>query len=84
MAASIVSNRIAGTRITVWDVVYYLEKRRSLEEIAGILSLSDEQLREARGLLERVHGEAVGRKQPSVREHVSAAIREITVALEIR
>ena len=26
MAPAIVNDRIAGTRITVWDVLYYLEK----------------------------------------------------------
>ena len=31
MGDTIINNRIAGTRITVWDITYYLEKGRSAE-----------------------------------------------------
>jgi uncharacterized protein (DUF433 family) len=37
----IVKNRIAGTRITVWDVLHYLETGWSRPEIAATLHLSD-------------------------------------------
>gem|GEM_PF-1943382 len=40
----IVKNRIAGTRITVWDVLHYLETGWSRPEIAATLHLSDAQL----------------------------------------
>jgi uncharacterized protein (DUF433 family) len=40
----IVQNRIAGTRITVWDVLHYLETGWSQPEIAGTLYLSDAQI----------------------------------------
>jgi uncharacterized protein (DUF433 family) len=39
--------RIAGTRLTVWDVVPFLERGRSLEYIANVLPLSLEELEAA-------------------------------------
>ncbi len=45
MTAAIVNNRIAGTRITVWDVLHYLEHQRTPDEIAGILPITVEQVR---------------------------------------
>jgi uncharacterized protein (DUF433 family) len=47
MSAAIVNNRIAGTRITVWDVVHYLEAGRSADYIAEILPVSVEQMEAA-------------------------------------
>jgi uncharacterized protein (DUF433 family) len=47
MTAPIVDNRIAGTRITVWDIVHYLEKGRSPEYIAAVLPLTVEQVQAA-------------------------------------
>lgn len=48
MQAAIVNNRIAGTRITIWDIVHYLEGGDwSLEEIADVLRLSLEQVEAA-------------------------------------
>jgi uncharacterized protein (DUF433 family) len=48
MSAAIVNNRIAGTRITVFDVYHYLEDGDwTPEEIASVLSLSAEQLQAA-------------------------------------
>jgi uncharacterized protein (DUF433 family) len=44
MGDPIVNNRIAGTRITVWDVLHYLENGRSPEYIAGILPITVEQV----------------------------------------
>jgi len=40
----IAKNRIAGTRITVWDVLHYLETGWSYPEIAATLHLSDVQV----------------------------------------
>jgi uncharacterized protein (DUF433 family) len=40
----IVKNCIAGTRITVWDVLHYLETGWSRPEIAATLHLSDAQV----------------------------------------
>ena len=40
----IVENRIAGTRITLWDVLHYLENGCSCPEIAVTLYLSDAQV----------------------------------------
>lgn len=47
MGDTIVNNRIAGTRITVWDITYYLEKGRSPEYIAQVLPVTVEQVRAA-------------------------------------
>ena len=40
----IVKNRIAGTRITVWDVLHYLETGWAYAEIAATLHLNDAQV----------------------------------------
>ena len=40
----IVGNRIAGTRITVWDVLHYLEAGWSHPEIAATLQLTEAQV----------------------------------------
>jgi len=40
----IINNRIAGTRITVWDVLHYLETGWSCPEIAATLHLSEAQV----------------------------------------
>jgi uncharacterized protein (DUF433 family) len=48
----IVNNRIAGTRITVWDVLHYLETGWSQPEIAVTLHLSDAQVDAVVGYLE--------------------------------
>ena len=37
--ASIENNHIAGTRITVWDVLHYLENNWSLQEIGDLLNV---------------------------------------------
>ena len=43
----IVDHRIAGTRITVWDVLHHLENDWALDEIAEVLGLSDQQVQAA-------------------------------------
>ena len=40
----LVKNRIARTRITVWDVLHYLETGWACPEIAEILHLSEAQV----------------------------------------
>ena len=40
----IVKNRIAGTRITIWDVLHYLEAGWSRPEIAATLHLTEAQV----------------------------------------
>ena len=45
MSVSIVNNRIKGTRITVWDVVHYLEGNWTAQEIADVLRLSLDQVK---------------------------------------
>src|SRR6266436_129163 len=47
MTAAIVNNRIDGLRVTVYDVLYYLEAGRSHVEIAEILPLTLEQIEAA-------------------------------------
>jgi uncharacterized protein (DUF433 family) len=44
MSAVIVNNRISGTRITVWDIVHYLESHWSHTEIAQALRITEEQV----------------------------------------
>jgi len=44
MSAAIVNNRIEGTRITVWDVLHYLENGRSVAEICRWLPITKEQV----------------------------------------
>ena len=43
----IVDHRIAGTRITVWDVLHHLENDWPLDEIAEVLGLADRQVQAA-------------------------------------
>jgi uncharacterized protein (DUF433 family) len=44
MSVVIVNNRIDGLRVTIYDVLHYLEAGRSAEEIADILPLTTEQI----------------------------------------
>jgi uncharacterized protein (DUF433 family) len=47
MAVTIVNGRIDGLRITIYDIVHYLERGRSAERIAEILPLTLEQVQAA-------------------------------------
>ena len=47
-------------------------------------ALSDDKLREVRGMLETVLGAAEVKSQPHVSKHISAAIKQIDEALSIR
>ena len=58
MSVVIVNNRIDGLRITIYDVLHYLEAGRSPEEIADILPLSPEQIGAAVRYIEE-HRDAV-------------------------
>ena len=46
--------------------------------------LSDDKLREARGMLETVLGAAEVKDQPRISKHIAEAINQINVALSIR
>ena len=48
----IVQNRIAGTRITIWDVLHYLEAGWSRLEIAATLHLTETQVAAAARYIE--------------------------------
>jgi uncharacterized protein (DUF433 family) len=48
----IVNNRIEGTRITVWDVLHYLEAGWSQPDIAAIFNLSETQVAAATRYIE--------------------------------
>ena len=58
MRVAIVQNRIQGTRITVWDVLHYLETAWSHAEIAEILHLTEAQVAVAARYIEE-HKEAL-------------------------
>ena len=47
MSVIIVNNRVDGLRVTIYDVLHYLEAGRSAAEIADILSLTPEQVEAA-------------------------------------
>jgi uncharacterized protein (DUF433 family) len=48
----IVKNRIAGTRITIWDVLHYLEAGWSCPDIAATLQLTEAQVAAAARYIE--------------------------------
>jgi uncharacterized protein (DUF433 family) len=52
MSGTIVNNRIAGTRITVWLVLHYLEGGWSRREIAELFELSEDQIQAAMDYIE--------------------------------
>lgn len=65
----IVNNRVVGTRITVWDVLHYLDAGWTASEIATTLHLSDGQVAAAvqyitahRAALDPVHRQIEARK----------------------
>ena len=41
----VVNNRIAGTRITIWDVLHHIENNWSHRDIADVLGLTEDQVR---------------------------------------
>lgn len=42
--AAIIAHRIAGTRITVWDVLHHVENNWSIEAIAEVFNLTTDQV----------------------------------------
>src|SRR5215510_5540933 len=55
----IVQNRIAGTRITIWDVLHYLEAGWSRPEIAATLRLTEAQVAAAARYIEEHRDEVM-------------------------
>lgn len=55
MAHRIVNNRIEGTRITVWDVLHYLENGRTNEEICQWLPITPEDVDAAKAYIVANH-----------------------------
>ena len=55
----IVKNRIAGTRITVWDVLHYLEARWSHPAMATTLHLTEAQIAAAARYIEEHRDEVM-------------------------
>ncbi len=47
MSVVIINNRIDGLRVTIYDVLHYLEAGRSIADIATILPLTQEQIEAA-------------------------------------
>jgi uncharacterized protein (DUF433 family) len=67
---AIVNDRIAGTRITIYDIVHYLEAGRSPEVIAGILPVTVEQVRCAIRYIEE-HKDAVMAVHRQIEERIA-------------
>ncbi len=55
----IVKNRIASTRITIWDVLHYLEAGWSRPEIAAMLHLTEAQVAAAARYIEEHRDEVM-------------------------
>jgi uncharacterized protein (DUF433 family) len=55
----IVKNRIAGTRITIWDVLHYLEAGWSRPDIAATLHLTEAQVAAAAKYIEEHRDEVM-------------------------
>lgn len=49
---AIENHRIAGTRISVWDILHHLENNWSLQEIASLLGVSVDQVQAAADYIE--------------------------------
>jgi len=45
--AAIVNHRIAGTRITIWDVLHHLDNKWTVEEIAEVFGISPQEVQAA-------------------------------------
>ncbi|MBC8876825.1 MAG: DUF433 domain-containing protein [Planctomycetes bacterium] len=45
--AAIVNHRIAGTRISVWDVLHHLDNNWTLDEIAEVFGISPQEVQAA-------------------------------------
>jgi uncharacterized protein (DUF433 family) len=85
----IVKNRIAATRITVWDVLHYLETGWSQPEIAGTLHLSDAQvdavaryIEEHKEELMAVHRQIEARKARGNPPEITAKLAQSSTKLQ--
>jgi hypothetical protein len=59
MSVVIINNRVDGLRVTIYDVLHYLEAGRSATEIADILSLTAEQVGAAIRYIDEHHDEVM-------------------------
>lgn len=57
--ATIIRHRVAGTRVTVWDVLHHLENHWSIEAIADVLDLSTDQVQAAADYIREHHDEVM-------------------------
>ncbi|ETX07112.1 MAG: hypothetical protein ETSY2_13095 [Candidatus Entotheonella gemina] len=91
----IVKNRIEGTRISVWDVLHYLESRWPYPEIAGALNLTEGQVKAAVAYIEdhrdevlMVHRQIEARKScgnsPDIRAKVAKSRAKLQTWLKHR
>jgi uncharacterized protein (DUF433 family) len=64
---TIVEGRIAGTRITVWDVLHHHENHWSMEDIADVLGLSIDQVQAAMDYIQ-AHADDVMKTHRSIEE----------------
>jgi uncharacterized protein (DUF433 family) len=55
----IVDHRVAGTRITVWDVLHHIENGWSLADTAEVFGLSVEQIQDAMDYILAHHAEVM-------------------------
>jgi uncharacterized protein (DUF433 family) len=85
----IVNNRIAGTRITVWDVLHYLETGWSRPEIAVTLRLSEAQvgavaryIEEHKEELMAVHQQIEARKARGNPPEITAKLAQSSTKLQ--
>jgi uncharacterized protein (DUF433 family) len=91
----IVNNRIEGTRISVWDILHYLEAKWSHAEIAAALNVTETQVAEAATYIEdhqndvlRVHHQIEARKArgnpPDIRAKAAKSRSKLQVWLKHR
>jgi uncharacterized protein (DUF433 family) len=82
VSAAIVNNRIDGTRITIYDIVYYLERGRRAEEIARILPVTLEQVQTAIQYIEEHKAEVMEVHRQIEERHARGNPPEIKAQLQ--
>jgi uncharacterized protein (DUF433 family) len=70
MSVAIINNRIDGLRITIYDVLHYLENGRTPEEIVTYLPLTLEQVHAAQQYIEE-HKEEVMAVHRQIEERIA-------------
>jgi uncharacterized protein (DUF433 family) len=70
MSVAIINNRIDGLRITIYDVLHYLENGRTPEEITTYLPLTLEQVQAAQRYIEE-HEEEVMAVHRQIEERIA-------------